>query len=45
MINKDYEILDELKQRLTNSELKEAIEILMNELRLSEIAIKEGFEK
>ena len=45
MDNKDYEELDELKNRLNNSDLKEAIEILEGELERSNQAIKEGFEK
>jgi hypothetical protein len=45
MINSDYEILDELKQRLTNSELVEAISILNSELELSNKAIIEGLEE
>jgi hypothetical protein len=45
MNHKQYETIDELKNELSNSELKEAIEILENELNKSEQAIKEGFEK
>lgn len=44
MINKHYEELDRLKMELDNEGLKEAIEILENKLRLSDIAIKEGSE-
>ena len=44
MNHKQYELIDELKNELTNSELKEAIEILENELDKSEKAIQEGFE-
>lgn len=45
MINEHYKILEELKQELTNSGLREAIEILEAELERSEQAIKENFEK
>ena len=45
MNHKQYELIDELKNELTNSELKEAIEILENELNKSEKAIQEGFEE
>jgi len=45
MINEDYELLDELKNRWNNAELKEAIEILNSELDRSNQAIEEGFEK